>query len=198
MDKFNNKFRISSARLKGYDYSAEGIYFITICTKKHFQFFGKITKNEINVTNDCIQKKDFHAEIETHNYASLPCNFHYTRIGEKAIEYWKQIPLHFPFVELDEYIVMPNHIHGILYLNNLKHKEWQPNLFMPQSQNLASVIRGFKSSLKRYANQYSIEFDWQSRYYDEIIRDEETFLIIRRYIEENPENWCLDKSTNDY
>ena len=136
--------------------------------------------------------------METHNYASLLCHFHYTRIGEKAIEYWKQIPLHFPFVELDEYIVMPNHIHGILYLNNLKHKEWQPNLFKPQSQNLASVIRGFKSSLKRYANQYSIEFDWQSRYYDKIIRDEGTFLIIRRYIEENPENWCFDKSTNDY
>jgi len=172
MDKYMNKYRISSARLKGYDYGSSGIYFVTICTKHRQHYFGEI----ISV-------------VEAHNYAPLQYNFQYSTIGKKAIEFWAQIPQHFPFVELDEYIVMPDHIHGIICLNKPGHIGWNPNKFKPQVQNLPSIVRGFKSSLKRYANQNLIDFDWQSRYFDEIIRTERAFNNIRSYIQNNPKEW---------
>ena len=71
--------------------------------------------------------------------------------------------------------------------------DWTPNKFGPQSQNLASVIRGFKSSVKRYANQNNIEFEWQTRYHDKIVRNEEALQAIRQYIKNNPKKWIVDR-----
>ncbi|HYG40710.1 MAG TPA: transposase [Cytophagales bacterium] len=127
--------------------------------------------------------------IETDNCPSL----RYTRIGTIALDYWIQIPQHFPFIELDEFVIMPNHIHGILFFNKPEKTDWCPNQFGIQSQNLGSVIRGFKSSVKRYANQHNIEFEWQSRYHDRIIRDEKELNNIREYIRNNPAKWVNDK-----
>ncbi|MBK8848388.1 MAG: hypothetical protein IPO27_18350 [Bacteroidetes bacterium] len=79
--------------------------------------------------------------VETDNNPSL----YATEIGKTAIHFWKEIPNHFPFVELDEFVIMPNHIHGILVFNNPEKTDWQPNKLGTQSQNLGSVIRGFKS-----------------------------------------------------
>ena len=90
MEKFKDKYRISSARLKNWNYGSPGFYFMTICTGNRKHFFGDIIeKNNIAILNP-------------------------TNIGKIANEYWVEIPIHFPFVELDEYVIMPNHIHGIL------------------------------------------------------------------------------------
>jgi len=86
---YKNKFRIKTSRLAGWDYSQYGYYFITICTDKRKLFFGAVKKGEVEL-----------------NY-----------IGIISKEYWLNIPKHFPFVELDEFIVMPNHIHGIVIIN---------------------------------------------------------------------------------
>jgi REP element-mobilizing transposase RayT len=88
-------------------------------------------------------------------------------------------------VELDEFVVMPNHIHVILFFNRPDKIDWQPNKFGVQSKNLGAVIRAFKSSVKRFANQNQIEFEWQSRYHDRIIRNEKGLNAIRHYIREN-------------
>ena len=101
MDKFKNKYRIQSARLKGWDYSDDGAYFITICTQNWQQFFG-------NVNNGGMQLSE---------------------IGEIAEKYWKEIPNHFPSILLDNFVVMPNHVHGVLIitetetLSNSQQKE---------------------------------------------------------------------------
>ena len=120
-------------------------------------------------------------------------------IGKIALKYWQQIPKHFPFVLLDEYIIMPNHIHGILVID--KPVETQNfaslrngNKFGPQSRNLASIIRGSKIGVKKWAITHNFDFFWQPRYYDHIIRNEESLNRIRQYIRQNPLKWLEDRN----
>lgn len=180
-NKYNN-FRRQTHRLKGFDYSSDGYYYITICTRDRLFYFGEI-----------IDKK-----------------MQYSSIGEIAREYWLNIPKHYLFVLLDEFIVMPNHIHGIIKINHdnimtirnvathncasLPMVDGHYNKFGPQSKNLASIIRGYKSTVKKYANQHNIEFHWQPRYYDRIIRDKDELNHIREYIKNNPVNWQEDRN----
>ncbi len=195
--KYKNKYRIETTRLPSWDYGANAPYFVTICTKNKEMFFGKIINNIIELS----------------------------QIGEIAQNYWLEIPKHFPFVELDEFLIMPNHIHGIIVINKtvetqniasqnqinkletqnvasqnqINKLETQnvaslhKNKFGPQSQNLASIVRGFKSGVKSYATKNNIEFAWQSRYYDHIIRNYNSWERIREYIKQNPNRWLDDE-----
>lgn len=70
--------------------------------------------------------------------------------------------------------------------------DWQPNQFGSQSRNLASIIRVYKASVKRYANLNEINFEWQSGYYDRVIRNEKEYQNIQQYIYHNPEQWLLN------
>lgn len=169
-EKFKNEFRIPSARLKGWDYGSNGLYFITICTTNREHYFGSI--------------------VETQDLASLNA----TEIGKVAIENWRAIPRHFPFMELDEFVVMPNHVHGILLINKPEKEDWVNNQFGVQSQNIPSVIRGYKASVKKHATLNNIDFSWQSRYYDRIIRTEGELRNVRNYIDRNPRKWEEDRN----
>jgi REP element-mobilizing transposase RayT len=86
---------------------------------------------------------------------------------------------------------MPDHIHGIIIIDkqNQSKEKLKPNKFGPQSQNLGSIVRGFKTGVTKYARMNDIEFKWQSRYHDHIIRNEKSFYRIRKYIIDNPKNW---------
>jgi len=86
MDKFQNKYRIQTTRLKNWDYGWNASYFVTICTVNRECYFGEIMDGKM----------------------------HFSEIGAKANEYWLEIPKHFPFVKLDVHVVMPNHVHGII------------------------------------------------------------------------------------
>jgi putative transposase len=88
--KYKNKFRVESTRLKDFDYSQSGAYFITICVYDRHRLFGDIEENEIKLSE----------------------------IGYTAYKFWSEIPDHFPFVALDEFIVMPNHLHGIIQIDD--------------------------------------------------------------------------------
>jgi putative transposase len=114
-----------------------------------------------------------------------------------AYQYWTEIPAHFPFVEMDEFIIMPDHLHGILLFNKSDSQSWQPNKAGPQSRNLASVIRGFKAGVKTYATTNNIEFQWQPRYYDRVIRNSNELERIRKYIAENPNKWTSEKDNTE-
>ncbi len=164
--KYLNKYRKASARLTTYDYGSNGNYFVTIETNKLKNYFGEV--------------------VQTDNCPSIQL----TQIGHIADEYWNQIPKHYPFVGLDAYQIMPNHIHGILCFNKEEIPEWHPNEFGAQSQNLGAVIRGFKSTLKRYANQHNIDFQWKARYHDTIIRNDKALQNIRNYIQDNINAWA--------
>lgn len=184
MDKYQNKYRIPSARATWWNYANNGLYFITICTAGREHYFG---------------------EIITHKMQLTP-------IGEIALQCWLDIPDHFPFVKLDVFVVMPNHVHGILEIDksdtngntdvivetqNFASQPQKPpppkNKFGPQSQNLASIIRGYKIGVKKYATINRIDFVWQSRFHDHIIRNDEEYNRISNYIVENPNNWEQDK-----
>jgi putative transposase len=162
--KYNNIYRIATSRLTNWDYGSHGFYFITICTRNKEKYFGDIIP-----------------AVETQNFASL----RFTEIAKIAHQYWTEIPEHFPFVELDEFIIMPDHIHGILFFNKSDYHNWKANSFGPQSKNLASVIRGYKSAMTKYAVIHNIEFEWQPRYYDHVIQSEQSLQNIRNYIANN-------------
>jgi len=123
-----------------------------------------------------------------------------------------RIPQHFPFISVDAYVIMPNHIHGILQIQkdfktgSQLEKEFEnfkqisnqcqgSNRFGPQSDNLASVIRGYKAAVKSFAVKNNIDFSWQPRYYDHIIRNEFDLARIRQYISNNIANWQKDIDT---
>ncbi len=111
-DKFNNKYRISSARLQTWDYSSKGSYFITICTKNREHFFGEIidSKMQLNET------------------------------GKLAENYWKEIPVHFSFIELGNFVVMPNHVHGILIIHkNATENDGNIHALVVETRLIASL-----------------------------------------------------------
>ncbi len=157
MALFKNKYRIESTRLKGWDYSSPGAYFVTIVTKNRACYFG-------NIKNDAM---------------------HLNELGEIAKQCFEKIPEHFPFVSLDVFVIMPNHVHGIIIINNPLPSS-SDNRFGPQSKNLASIVRGYKIGVTKYAKKNNIPFQWQPRYYDHIIRDEKSLNNIRQYIIQDP------------
>lgn len=100
-DKFQNKYRIPSARLQNWDYGSNAMYFVTICTAHREYYFGNI----INV------------ETPESGVSTTTPTMELSEIGEMAYRFWTEIPNHFPFVELGEFVVMPNHVHGIIIIN---------------------------------------------------------------------------------
>ena len=187
--KYKNKYRIPSARLQSWDYGAVAAYFVTICTKKREHFFGEIA--DTNVETQCI--------------ASLQP----TPIGIIVEQEWiKTLELRPDMnLELGEFIVMPNHFHGIMIIGENRYNTASgcrdamhcvstktANQFGPQSKNLASIIGGFKSSITTQAKKMgNYNFGWQSRFHDHIIRDAPSFERIQHYIIHNPSNWKEDK-----
>src|SRR5258706_3555087 len=163
-------------RLKNHDYGSDNWYFVTICTHNREHFLGEITKGE-------------GAQDLAHPHLQP------TTIGQIAHQYWTEIPNHFPFVVLDEFVIMPDHMHGVLYFDrpDYAHRIPRPNEFGPQSKNLASVIRGYKAAVKKYATMNDIPFAWQSRYHDHVVRTERRLQIIQRYIRNNPRKWFEKK-----
>ncbi|QQL49661.1 transposase [Mucilaginibacter ginkgonis] len=94
-EKFRDKYRTTSFRRPNWDYGSNGLYFVTICTKDKTHYFGDI--------------------VETQHIVSLQK----TEIANIAFKNWLEIPKHFSFVELDDFVIMPNHLHGILFIINL-------------------------------------------------------------------------------
>ena len=121
-------------------------------------------------------------------------------LGQSALDCWNEIPAHFPFVELGEFVVMPNHVHGIVVINKPVETQYfaslqngPKNRFGPQSQNLASIVRGYKIGVTKFARQNGIPFVWQARYHDHVIRNASEYERISQYILDNPQKWEEDE-----
>ena len=184
---YKNKYQIESTRLREWDYSADGYYFVTICTENKECFFGDVKNEEMKLNE----------------------------IGKVAHKYWSEIPNHFPFVALDEFVVMPNHVHGIIIINKAnvetlhatslprqrqqKYRGQNSKLskISPQKYSLSSIMRSYKSAISRDAKNINPHFAWQPRYYDHIIRNENELNQIREYIINNPLKWELDRNHPD-
>ena len=187
MEKYQNKYRTTSTRLQNWDYQWRGAYFITICTHNRTHYFGEINNDKMQLSN----------------------------IGIIADVLWFEIKNHAHNVELGEFIVMPNHIHGILILNNdnVKHGngnvetrhalslQSQPQLktigqkrFQNQGKNtVSSIIGSYKSAVTKHVHRLGYDFKWQSRFWEHIIRNEHEYQRIAQYIIDNPKKWAMDK-----
>lgn len=202
MTLFKNRYRIESTRLKNYDYSSDGAYFITICTKNREHFFGEIIDGQLTNTKQA-------------------------RIIKKC---WLDLPNHYLNCILDKFIVMPNHVHGVIFINNgmngarcddvdseggvdnmsvetgLKPVSTINGNIVENNQNknqyvkrysLSEIIRGFKTFTARKINELQNipgQPLWQTRFYDRIIRNEFALDKIRRYIINNPIKWQRDRN----
>jgi REP element-mobilizing transposase RayT len=273
LEKFQNKYTIKSTRLKNHNYTQAGLYFVTICTRDKEYFFGEIKNGEMNL-ND---------------------------IGKIAHQFWQKIPQHFPFVNLDQFVVMPDHVHGIIEINKnpvetqfiasktnitsktinvsetnitaktnitsktinvsetnidheiqatimrqggisdqnaatcrdaLKYRDaiayreaiiyrdaitYRDALKCVSTENnkkqlggvtglknpslnlgsLSNIIKWYKGRCAfEIGKQFPIGFHWQSRFFDHIIRNDETLNKIREYINKNPARWKCDCNNN--
>lgn len=174
---FRNRYRIESARLKGYDYCHDGAYFITICTKEMIHYFGEIKSGRMNLSG----------------------------IGKIAENFWKEIPNHFPSIILDKYIIMPNHIHGILILNSQPVQtpcmgvseespdQKQANKKAWKSNSIGSIINQYKRICTFTIKKEGFDFAWDTRFHDHIIRGGFELNRIRKYIKNNPKKWDIRK-----
>lgn len=193
-NKFKNKYRIPSARFKNWDYGNNGAYFITICTQNRKHFFGEIVNGKM-VLNE---------------------------FGQLAEKYWLEIPDHFSFVRLGEFVVMPNHTHGILIVNKTgigvgrannvggavetlqcnvstananiptNAKNEQMAKISPKPGTISTIVRSYKSVVSKNGRLIHAGFAWQSRFHDHIIRNMIEYQRIEKYIVNNPSNWKED------
>ena len=207
MKLYQNKYRVESARLTGYDYSLPGWYFITICTKNRVQYFGEIVT----------------VEMPDPGVSLVPdAKIQLSAIGQIANKYWNEIPVHFPHVNLDAFQIMPDHIHGIIQLLAVETPNLgvsiqteTPNLgisIQTETPNLGVsipaetpesgvstgpaigiIINQFKRICTIETRDAKLKFVWQPRFHDHIIRNEEELQRIRDYIRNNPRNWVIDK-----
>jgi putative transposase len=151
-------------RLRTHDYSSAGRYFVTICTKYHVQWLGDVMGGKM-----CLNAA-----------------------GEIVQAQWDRLPMCFPGLELDQFIVMPNHIHGILVLTESLRYSKPAKKPRPTLSDIIDYYKGRMTYLIRQTDGFA-EFEWQKSFYDEIIRDAAMLRDIRRYIAANPQCWLSDK-----
>jgi REP element-mobilizing transposase RayT len=174
MENIPNQHRCS-VRLKDYDYSRTGAYFLTICTRDKECLFGEIINGEMHLNN----------------------------FGMIVEQQWLKTPELRPQTELDAYVVMPNHFHAILLIDDSRAGAWAGRVqyaptarkFLSPSQTLGAIIRGFKSAVTTRINgiqQLSGLLVWQRNYYEHIIRSEQALNKIREYISASPLQWEFD------
>ena len=178
-----------SIRLKGYDYSQAGLYFVTLCLYGRACLFGHIENAEM-ILNDS---------------------------GRTAQQCWLDIPNHYPNVVLHEYVIMPNHVHGIVQIvddggygecRGVCKGECKGEIFFAPtvdptdeqmvirgtSRTIGSMLRGFKIGVTKWMRQNTnVQNIWQRNYYEHIIRNEQSYQNIAEYIEGNPAKWKDDK-----
>ena len=182
-------------RYKHYNYSTAGYYFVTICTKDRLPFFGKIADGKMNLNE----------------------------YGEIVKKRWLWLQDQYNYVKCDEYVIMPNHFHGILIIDTIvgigrdlsNHPSNHPSnnngtdhdpkgnniirtghdLSLQKIKSLSELIGAFKTTSSKLIHQTGLdEFRWQRSFYDHIIHNESSLNNIREYIRKNPQNWDTDKN----
>jgi putative transposase len=156
-----------SNRLKGFDYSSSGYYFVTICTLNRKEWFGEIGNGQM-----------------------IPNTY-----GTIAQSPWEEIPNHFERVGVDEFTVMPNHIHGIMIIEKDVGNASMRSLQDRTKMRLSKIIQQYKAAVTRDIHWFRKDlcFKWQKSFYDHVIRNETELFRIRGYIQNNPLKWGLDR-----
>jgi REP element-mobilizing transposase RayT len=161
--------------LAGFDYAWPGAYFVTICTAHRRCVLASIEEDAI----------------------------HLTVLGSIVRSCWDEIPVHFAGVRLDAFVIMPNHLHGILMLSGDRRgtacraptRGQSEGFGRPSPASLPTIIRSFKSAVSRSARLALGERNlWQRGYFEHVIRGDEDLQEVRRYVEANPAQWAADNN----
>ena len=163
-----------SIRLKDYNYSQEGAYFVTICTHERECLFGEIRDGEMFLSD----------------------------AGRRVRPIWDQLSDHYPHNRLDAFVIMPNHVHGIVILNDCADvgAGLKPALTDKMRHGLPEIIRAFKTFSSRRINEFRKMIGvplWQRNYYEHVIRNEKSLIAVREYIQANPYQWPNDPDNLD-
>lgn len=145
---------------------------MTICTRNRECLFGVLTDDEVRLTDS----------------------------GRLASVTWKELPSRFPTVSLDSFVIMPNHIHGIIIVASMlhNHMDTAEEGAMNRAPTLGEIIRSYKAASTRMIRQTAnANFAWQRNYYEHIVRSDESLNRIRQYILENPSRWAIDRENPD-
>ena len=224
MEKFHGKYRIPSSRWQKWDYGSNAAYFVTICTRHHECYFGKIV-------------------------SSPDKTMQYSPLGSIAYQYWTESPKHFPFVNLDVFVIMPNHVHAIVVINKpddgnagdsetpdygetpvekrlIASPKWNENIMDNETRliaslhssnqstsvqyggitgnhnpmihdNLSRIIRWYKGRCSFEIRKIACDFTWQPRFHDRVVRNYDEYMAIKDYILHNIENWKEDSLLGD-
>ncbi len=159
MSSYFDQFRSDCNRLKGYDYSQDGKYFITINHKNNYRIFGEV-QNGVMLLND---------------------------LGRAVEKCWFELPKHYNNLILDEFIVMPNHVHMIMIIKNPE---------TGKRHGISEFVRNFKTFSSKGINETNNTpgvSNWQKDFWDIIIRSEVEYQQIKQYIRANPKNWDQEK-----
>ena len=163
-----------SIRITDFDYSQSGWYYVTICTFNGECLFGNVNKGMMMLNE----------------------------VGKNVDRCWLNIPDHYPNANLHDYIIMPNHIHGIIEIinedvgvQNLEPLQHRFQQIIPRS--VGSIVRGFKVGVTKWIHKNTkVKNVWQRNYFEHIIRNEKDMFRIQNYIRENPLKWNEDKYYN--
>ena len=154
MTLYRGKYRVESTRLRGYDYGSEGWYFVTICVHRRHCIFGEVRGIDVDLT----------------------------MAGQIAQRCWQEIPKHHRGVFIDQFIIMPNHMHGIVILDGRL-----------DGPILGHVVRSYKAAVMHECHNIGLaHWRWQSRFYEEILHDADAVGSARAYMRMNPVNWADD------
>ena len=190
MTLFKNKYRIESIRLQTWDYSSRGYYFITICVKNRIHALGYVNNGKMILSKQ----------------------------GQIVQEQWNDLINHYNDIELDAFVVMPNHVHGIIIVTSvgaihvgaipvvgaihelpLRRQQPTPIHIIRRKMLIPKIIGRFKMQSSKKINDCQNTNGqpfWQSRYYDHIIRNENSLYKIQRYINNNPLKWECDRNND--
>jgi putative transposase len=152
-----------SIRLQKYDYAQVGAYFVTFCVQDRECVLGEVTGDDVNLSD----------------------------AGEMVAQVWDDLPSRFPGVELDAWVVMPNHVHAIVVIAGEVARQGAASSAPPLGQVMRTVKSVSAIACNRALDREGLPF-WQRNYYERVIRDEEELNGIRRYIAENPTRWAED------
>jgi putative transposase len=175
-EKHQNKHRRISARARWWNYGLDAAYFVTICTADRRYYFGNVINSKMTLS----------------------------QTGVVANSCWYEILNHAKNVQLGEFVVMPNHVHGIVILkDNYEYVEspavnsgsshMHPRFQNPGKNTVSSIIGSYKSAVTKLTRRLGCSFAWQSRFHDHIIRNLDEYKRISNYIQNNPRNWKRDK-----
>ena len=174
---YKSKYRIDSTRLRDWDYSSRGWYFVTICAHNRRPIFGRIVDSQMQLS----------------------------LIGTVADAELRSLASHYRNVSVDKYVVMPNHVHVIIMIDgehcftpNVKSSiDAHVGFESPRRGSLSAIVRAYKAGVTRRCGEMGIHQEiWQSRFHDHLLRGDKVISAVREYIRNNPANWAMDKENH--